>query len=392
MGLLMSTSSKKTKFFLLSFFLLSLLSLTFPLVDASFQMKIEVLPPQPISGQNFTISVYDPTIINDSPYLIDVNVTFEQMNYMITKKSPNRELELTAPDVYVPTAYTIFASKSGYNDTNKTIIILPVGTGSPHIVITVISETIIADTLFTLKVTDEFNNPIENATVSIQNQQSKETDGLTNETGHITLRAPNQQEINILAQKEGYEEDEVNLWVRTTTDTTTALLSHPVTPIIIAIGILICTIIFVNIKNRRKISKPKLSLNNTKKKNYFTDSKPNIKKPLKTAETKKETYELKPSTQIQSSKIEEIHITKPHVQKAVLQVNSKTNEQPTLTHNKSHQWFSENETIEQKVDDILSERSTVKETEKWFEGTASLRDAIDTTVKQKQKKKQTKST
>lgn len=358
-------------------------------------MQIEVLPPQPISGQNFTISVYDSTLVEETPYLTNVLIEFQQKNYTITDIHANRELELTAPLVHVPTSFTIYAYKNGYNNTNKTITIMPDSSTPSHVIITVTSETLVADTYFTLKVTDEFNNPIQNATVSIQNQQGVDTDGLTNETGFIRLRAPNKPEIIILAQKEGYVEDSVTLWIETTQDSTTVLLTHPVTPIIIAVCILIGTIIFVSLKNRKivTIRLPHFSLSQSNKEKE-SEGLHHIKKKniVKDESIKKPVFQPPQNHPVHPSKIEEINIRKSHPSKEIIQLQRKSNQSLEKQRFPQHHWFSEKDTIEQKVDYLLSNRSPPKKTEEWFKGTSSLRHSIDTTIKQKKKEKKRKST
>jgi hypothetical protein len=390
----MSITLKKNSILIL-LFLLYFLSISFiPLGSSSSTMQIEVLPPQPISGQNFTISVYDPTITDESPYLTNVYIGFQQKNYTITDFLPNRELEITAPVVHIPTSLTIYAHKEGYNDTNKTITIVPDSSTPARVIITVTSETLVADTYFTLKVTDEFNNPIQNATVSIRNQQGEDTDGLTNETGFIRLRAPNTPEIIVLAQKEGYEEDSVNLWIETTQDSTTALLSHPVTPIVIAVCILIGTIIFVTLKNREIItirSFPFSFAQSSRKKDIGRIHKSKEKNVQTEDSIKKPVFQSQKKHPFHTSKVEEITITKAHPSKEIIKISTKATESSEKQKLAQYHWFSEKNTIEQKVDDLISNHSSSNKTEDWFKGTSSLRNTIDTTIKQKKKKK-TKST
>jgi len=285
-------------------------------------MIIEVLPSQPTSGQNFTVSVYDSNITDDTPYLTNVQIMFLNNTYFITDDLENRELQLSAPTVHYPTTFTIQANKEDYNTTNRTITILPTSTLPPHLVITLIEDqSLTADDLFTIKVTDEYNTPIQNATVSIKNIQTAQTDGLTNQTGYITLKAPNQQEITILAQKEGYQDDTFDIWIETKQDTTTTILSHPMTPVLIAFCILIGSIIFVTLKNNKQIIKKTVrkQIRSPSKKNSLdvdNISKSQQTKPhsMPTAQKKSIGY---------SSKIEEIHIKKSKPEQKIMHVESK---------------------------------------------------------------------
>ena len=374
----------------------SFLSLISSQSTASSTLEIEILPPQPISGQNFTISVYDPTIVNETPYLSDVTIVFANQTYTISNQHANRELSLTAPIVYVPTSYKIKAFKNSYNDANKTITIQPATSSTPHLMITLISDNVNADELFTLKITDEFNTPITNATVSIKNQQAEKTDGLTNDSGIITLKAPNQQEITVLAQKENYLDDTINLWVKTKEDATTAFLSHPFVPVASAALILIITIFFVTLKNKKQYAKiqhkTRIIKKITKKRKTKPTREPAHKNPVETMKRDHPKTSTPVNSSNKSNKIEEINIKKSSPHKETIEISRKEYKNPPESTSHTHQWFSTPNSVEHKVDQLISQQKSTKKTDEWFEGTNSLRDAIDTTIKQKQKKKKTKST
>ncbi|MBS3749283.1 MAG: hypothetical protein KGY67_06240, partial [Candidatus Thermoplasmatota archaeon] len=388
------SSQQYDKFFLLCLILL-LGFFLIPLTTAS-TMMIEVLPPQPTSGQNFTVSVYDPTIMGDTPYLTDVTIIFQNESYLITDELPNRELILSAPTVQYPTSCIIKAKKNSYNDTNTSIRIVPTSSSPAHLVITLIDDkTIVSDEFFTLKITDEYNTPIQNAMVSIQNVQKENSDGLTNETGFIQLQAPNQQEITILAQKESYQDDTLSLWIETKQDTTTALLSNPMVPVFIAFSILIAAIIFVSIKNKKSINNKKIKkLNKTKPSKSIPQSK--NKDIIPQITNKDHASEPPPSSQktlsTQFSKIEEINITKPQPKRKTIQIQSKNKKENKLSQQNSfqkqskHHWFNSSNSLESQVDEILSKNESKIKKNDWFEGTDSQRDVIDITIKQKQKK------
>jgi len=390
----MSGSLRLFRFKNILFCIFFLLFLFLPQVCSLSTMEIEVLPPQPVSGQNFTISVYDTSISNTTPYLTEVIISVEEANYTITDELPNRELELTAPLIFTQISLIIKANKTGYHDANKSITILPNTANPPQIFITIINETIVAGSYFSLKVTDKFNNPISNATVSIKNHQGTDTDGFTNKTGYITLKAPNEPEIEILAQKEGFTEDTATSWVQTTQDSTTIILSHPATPIIIAACILVLTILLVTLKNKGIIAIPTspLSLKNIKKEPLKT---PVIQKePMKIKKPNDaKTAQLKINTPLYHSKIEEIDIKKPHPEKETFHLTkTKRHDSEKQIKSTHHQWFTEKDSIECKVDQLISAQPSKNKNEEWFQGTASIKDAINTTVKQKQKKKNSDST
>lgn len=382
--------------FFILFLILSSVFLSIPLTTAS-TMIVEILPPQPTSGQNFTVSVYDPKIVDETPYLTDVTIIFQNESYEITDDLPNRELVLSAPPVQYPTSFIINAIKNSYNTTNTSVTIIPVSSSPAHLVITLIDDnTIESDELFTLKITDEYNIPIQNATVSIQNVQNDHSDGLTNETGFITLQAPNQQEITILAQKDNYQDDALTLWIETKQDTTTALLSHPMVPVFIAFCILIASIIFVTLKNKKSLNKKRMKKpNNIKSEKFIVQSK----KTLTNHSNFDKSQKLKPlpfsqkTLRTSSPKIEEINITKPKSEQKTMRIQSNNKTENNVLQRKSgqqhseHQWFTSQDSVESQVDEILSKKDSKTKKNDWFEGTDSLRDVIDITIKQKQKKK-----
>lgn len=369
----------------------SFLFFILPQSTATSTLEIEVLPTQPISGQNFTISVYDPTIVNETPYLSDVTIVFANKTYIITDQHANRELTLTAPLVHVPTFYSIEAFKDSYNEKNKTITIQPATSSSPHLMITLISDNVNADEFFTLKITDELNNPITNATVSIQNQQDEETDGITNETGIITLRAPNQQEITVLAQKEDYMEDTIKIWVKTKKDATTAFLSHPFVPVASAALILIIAIIFVTINNKKQFTKTQNKTIIYKKRKTKPTKETTNKNPVKKMKREHPKTTTPTNKNNKLEKVEEINIKKSSPHEETINISRNQNKSQSESSSDNNQWFSNTRSVENKVDQLISQQKSTKKTDEWFEGTNSLRDAIDTTIKQKQKKKKSKS-
>lgn len=353
--------------------------------SASKTMFIEVYPPQPVSNENFTVSVYDPNIIHKTPYLSNVNITFENNSYTITDEHPNRELDLTAPMVFTPTTFTIDARKDTYNNTNKTITIVPTSSDSDYIMITVITESLNAYQPFTLRVTDRYNNPIENASVSIQHTQSKESDGTTNKSGYITLIAPNLQEINILAQKNGFQEATITVFIQTQKNPTIAVLSQPFFPVFIACCILITSIVFVTLKNRRNKSEKPVKNKPASKQQTKYHSEKTLMEGSKTKPNQSSII-TKQKDPIHSSKIEEINITKPRPKQKTININPNKHN-PKKDFSETFQWHSPKESVESQVDSLLSKEVLSKKQNDWFEGQTAVRDAVDQTIREKRKKK-----
>lgn len=338
------------------------------------------------------VSVYDPTLTNTTPYLSNVHIIFENTSYNITDEHPNRELELTAPRVYIPTTFVIEAYKDSYNATNKTITILPTESESDYLIIILISDTIRAHQPFTLRVTDRYNRPIEQATVSIQGIQATGSDGTTNKTGFITLFAPNEQQISILAQKQGFQEATISVVIDIEQDYTTTLLSHPLLPVFFAFLVLIGSIIFVFIKNKRTKKKKSALIKPTDRTQKKSSLEKNVKKTMKNEEQKQsltpQQHHSAPST-----KIEEINITKPRPEQKMIAITSEESSEGKKRTNEfslTYKWHSSKDSVESQVDELLSKKKTTPRHDEWFEGTTTVRDTID--KKNNQKKKKSNST
>lgn len=219
------------------------------------------------SETNFTVSVYDPNIQVGTPYLVDVNILFDDTFYQITPQHENGEIILTAPKVLVNKTYLIEAFTKNQSG-NYTITVIPSQNHQINeLVITPDSYTIDALKEFSVIVTDKNGQPIENATVNIQDSNDLANSAKTDENGRAFLIAPNKDTIIITAQKIGYNDAKETLWITIQKDTLNELLSHPYTPIIISMIVLISVIIYVAFSNKYTQKKTHiLNLNKIKQK------------------------------------------------------------------------------------------------------------------------------
>jgi len=264
---------KQLKILLFSFCLILLIFPLFGTINVYADENLIILDVSPTiveSETNFTVSVYDPDILVGTPYLSDVNILFDNIFYKITPQHENGEIIIKAPKVLVNKTYLIEAftiNQSG----NITITVIP--SRNPQInelVITPDSYTIDALKEFSVLVTDKNGQAIENATVIIQDSNDLANTAKTNENGRVFLIAPNKDTIIINAQKNGYNDSTEILWVRIQKDTLNGILTHPYTPIIGSMILLICVIIYVTFSN--KFTKKKIYLQN------FNKIKPKKKK------------------------------------------------------------------------------------------------------------------
>ena len=112
----------------------------------------------------------------------------------------NGQATFVAPSVSSDTDFQIIATKNGYLSDSSTIRIINV----PSLVVLAPAE-VNENSFFTVNITDEFGNPVEN--VSVELVDSGVENGTTNNSGCVEFTAPdvyNNTTYSIIAQKEGY--------------------------------------------------------------------------------------------------------------------------------------------------------------------------------------------
>jgi hypothetical protein len=215
------------------------------------------------SETEFYISVYDPSIQIGTPYLVNVTILFDDKFFEITPQSENSEIILNAPKVNVNKTYTIQAFTSNKKG-NRTVLIIPKITNeSKELVITPNSYSLNAFEDFSIIVTNKNGKPIPNVTIYLGNSIISDMVAKTNENGSAILTAPNQEQIRLIAQKQGYFQDIEYLSVSMKYNTINEVMSHPFTPVIIALLILIMVILYVSLfKKSFQKPHPQISENN----------------------------------------------------------------------------------------------------------------------------------
>lgn len=375
----------QASFIIVLFFSLCVTLSVSPMQSSSI-MVIDLEPSVVVSGTNFSVSVYDPTIHNMTPYLVDVTIEFNGEYYEITEDTPGGELTLTAPLVTSKKQYLIAAFKEGYEPTNTTLTVDP--SPSNQLVITVGSYEVDAKKPFSVLVTDEDAEPIANATVWIQGETSQETRDVTNSEGFAILRAPNKQELVIVAQKNGYLDATKNIWVKTNPSFIDSLLSNPLLPVILAVVVLGIVIVYVQVSKQRNISsgffdaRIKKSIPDGKKKNQTKKTIPSS--PSRTKETRKKQHTNTITSE--KRKVEE-PIKKESFQTITdspSQQNHREKKKETVAPHQ-HKWFDDSSAVEQKVDD-LTQKKEKEVSNQWFSKKQTIEDEIDASLQKKQKK------
>jgi len=349
--------------------------------DESSIMIIDLNPTIVYSRENFSVSVYDPSIQNSTPYLVNVTIEFNGAYYEITDDTPGGELQLTAPLVTSKTTYDIFAYKQGYEPTNTTLFVEP--SPSYQLVITVGSYEVDAKKAFSVLVTDENANPMQGATVLIQGQSGSGSQDTTDQAGIATLIAPNIEEIHLVAFKQNYTQATKTIWVRTTPGFFESLFSNPLFPVFLAVVILIAAILYVQL-SKYLFKKPKDI-------KYFTEkpvSAPPVNKPPDTNQTPSQPPLIPPpqyqpiTTYTKPSKISQKSLSKGNLSPS----NPKSHQEQSTSKNGFHQhkWFNDNKIIEEKIDALQPSNKHTFNT-KWFSDNEKIDQDIDRTLKKKKR-------
>ena len=335
-------------------------------------------------NEHFKISVLDFEQI-DSPYLIDVNIEFNDILFSIGESA---ELILQAPEVNSDLSFVITAFKEGFNSTNKTLIILNNESHDERLDLLVVPDdfTIDAGERFSVKVMDENGKAVSGVEVAIQSFGDKE---ITDSYGRVWLIAPEDKEkITIIAQKEGYNKGNIKIGVNLQRPWWQDFFGNPYFPLLVGTIILIFAIIFVNIKQKKsffnragEISKEKnLGKNDGELKEDNSESSEIF--------GSKEAIRVKSN---QDAKVEEIRISRPRKEKKVIPVSSEKDETEKLINKNKmqkhgHDWFKGTDDIRYEIDKLTGEIDE-DGIDKWYEGVDDIREKIDEKMKKRKEEK-----
>jgi hypothetical protein len=323
-----------------------------------------------ISGQNFSISVYDPNITNmsTSPYLIGVTIIFNNATYEISISDDDSEIQIMAPIVSINTTYTIIAQKEGYNNASTIISVIPPASSPKRLIIVPEKYTVDANKQFTIVIFDQTGAAIPDVIVGIQNSFNTGPASYTNADGRAVLVAPNEESIIVIAQKQGYIDGYETLWVNTNPGFVKSLIDNQYTAVFIALIILISIILFVRFRYQRVSSYPTSTKSTNKENEYSKD---------RVAGSKNEQKVIR--TRAKEPKIEEIRITKKNPEKTIVSIsrNHSSLKKPEYSGRKDvHKWFEGNKNIEHTIDSLTTSGDKKKE-QTWYEGTDTIRKKID---------------
>lgn len=391
-------SSNNLHIYLLLVLFLILNFLIFPHAISAKGDNLQIIAIDKVTeGEYFTVSVLDPEDFEgETPFLIDVNITFNGVNYQITAGNENGEINLLAPEVNQNTSFLIMASKDGYNSTYKTIVIINNESQNklPELIVTPEFYTIDAGNQFAVFVTDENGNVISGVTVAIQ---SYGTPSITDDVGKAWLTAPKDKDsATIIAQKDGYIDNKhTDIKINIPPNWWETFIKSTYFPIFIAVIILLFAIIFVNYKQKKSIYNRASEIIKEKTiKKYNPDDK-NISNSLDENKEKLNDYSsLKASVRIRPDpdpKVEEIRISRPNKEKEIIPVDTKEDETEKIIkrkkmHTHEYDWFEGTDDIRYEIDKLTG-KIDEEHLDKWFEGVDDLKKKIDEKVKKRDKNK-----
>lgn len=334
-------------------------------------------------NEYFKVSVRDPDdILSSTPYLINVILFFNNVEYLISEQSYNADIELKAPNVDQNTYFSINASKSGYNSYETDILIK----NKPKLKIIPDKYTVDADEIFSLTVKDENDKPLSGVTVFITNYREQKSK--TNSNGVAWLKAPEDTNtIRITANKTGYITDSIYIKINIEPSFFDILFQNKLFPIIIALIVLIVIIIFVNRRENKSVDKRAKQI--SKKRlidKYYNESVDGREEIISTSSIR-ENVRVKPD---ENPKIEEIRITRYNKEKEVIPViteEEKTGEiaDKKRIQRKDYDWFEGTDEMRYEINKLTGDVDE-EGIDKWYEGDDNFKDKISGKVKKKDKK------
>lgn len=332
----------------------------------------------------FKISVLD-FDQNDSPYLIDVNIDFNDILYTIEESA---EIILQAPEVNSDLSFVISAVKEGFNSTNKTITILNNESHDELLGLLVIPDdfTIEAGVRFSVKVIDENGRAVSEVEVAIQSFGDKE---ITNSNGRVWLIAPEDKEkITIIAQKEGYNKGNVKIGVNLQRPWWQDFFGNPYFPLLVGAIILILAIVFVNIKQKKSFFNREGEISKEKNLGKNEGGLKENRSESRDLFVNKEAIRVKSA---QDAKVEEIRISRPRKEKEVIPVSSDKDETERLINKnkmqkQGYEWFKGTDDIRYEIDKLTG-KIDEDGIDKWYEGVDNIREKIDEKMKKRKEEK-----
>lgn len=339
-----------------------------------------------IEGEYFKISVINNESKEQTPYVTDVTILFNDKEYYI---NDSFELSIIAPNVVEDRGFIIIATKEGFNSSYGTLQVLNNITGKLNIIPE--KYVVNSEERFSIQVLDQGNNPISMVAVGIQSTGDISDISYTDDEGRAWLTAPEESGIiKIVAQKNGYTQDIASIEVNIIPPWYSVLINNPFFPIIIASIILIIIIILVHFRQKRSIYEKTDDISNEK--SFKKIEEINLKKQRSPNDSKKEYYSMdniRVQQDSSDSKVEEIRISRPKKEKEIVSLKTVEDEIDKVIAKKKitkgqHDWFIGHDELKYEIDKITGEVDE-EGIDKWYEGKDKIKEKIKEKVKQKDK-------
>jgi len=340
-------------------------------------------------GEYFKVSVYDP--LSETIYLSDVDIIFNDVEYNIDSNSDNNEIEIKAPNVDYTEEYIIYALREGYKPAETGITIIDVE--KPNLFIFHEEYIVNEGKLFLVTITKDEKNgePVEGVRVYIQNSPQIQSD-TTDKYGNAKLTSPNNiVKFTLIASKTGYNDGTAIFDVNIEKSWWENIINDPYFFVYIAIIILIISVVFVNIRQKRSIFKRAKQISNDKAIEKYSE-KSDLSYNKQSMNVQHFSNEPVRNKSTNDAKVEEIRITRSNKEKEIIPVNSKTQYAEKGKKNKeineqNSNWFEGTDQNRYEIDKITGE---VDEdgVDKWYEGVESIKEKINEKMKKKEKKKE----
>jgi hypothetical protein len=359
--------------------------IAFDCISAAPGENLEIVVLEAIEEEEmFSVSVMDPEIIEDSPWLINVVIEFNGIFFQINESA---EVQIQAPQVNEDTNFIIKASKEGYITANKTILVQNIEI--KNLIISHDDFVVDAGERFSVTITENDKNgaPVNGVRIAIQ---SFGESALTDDNGRAWLTAPEDWEkITIIATKDGYVSGQILMEVNIPPTILDLIIRNRYFTILLGSIILICAILFVNIRQRLSIDNRAKEISKEKIDDKFNKDiiHDKTEKRPESYYYEKDTLRIQPKN---DSKVEEIRITRPSKGKEVVPVESEEDKTEKLIKKKElkkrdYDWFEGTEDIRYEIDKLTG-KVDEDGIDKWFEGVGHHKEKINKKMKKKDKK------
>lgn len=369
------------------FLLFLVLSSTFSLSALSSEKQLYIGCLDEVEeNKEFLVSVYtyNESLIPKTQN--DVNITFQEIVYPLTEEI----LSLVSSSVDEDTDFLITASKTGFLSADKTITVLDVDSSINVLFLKIVAPggiLIKPDEQFYVIVKDQDDNPVDGATVFIQNFGSNVK---TDPNGNAILQSSKDGEtIIVKVKKDGYEPDSLEFTLIAEKSFWQEIIEHRLFPLFAAFIVLVIAVIFVHFRQKRSIYTRAKQISDKKVVEKYTSSDESF------SNAKKYGYDapgspnglvhVRPSN---DSKVEEIRIIRPQKQKEVVPVKTKkdivSNSNSKSNKVQDSDWFQGTDEIKYELDRLTGEIDE-EGIDKWFEGVDELKDKVKERMKKKKK-------